>query len=602
MYSRRRFIQLTATASAGALLACENAMKATHRDVLPPPGTRFPRSMSTASRREIDVALDVLAGDLPRDLMGHVFTIGSVPTSDDGPQVIGDGMVYRLSLDGASMRIKTGLVRTDCFLLDEATQNDEELGFRDRTFIRSSSAYGIRNFANTAFVPIQDDRLLVSYDAGRPWEIDPATLEVITPVGLLDCWTPFLPPITPNLNFFPFSMTSAHPAYDADEQRTYLVNFAAPVEGLNTSPFTRVLWWDGDSEPQACEVIDQNGDPAVIAMACHQINVTQNYIVLLDTAFRLEAETFFGGDLVTRPSHPYTVMWIVPKAGLVPGGQVVAQRAVVATEGAHAVTLRDDTDGVIDIFIAHQNSFDPSEWIAPSDVVAQTGDSVDLDYVGLPVQPADRSIVGRYKIAAETGEVLESLRFQDSESWAFVLYSQDPRSPADSFGQFYWGTFGFDPELLTKRFLDAYAGHPERQVALQNLPREQLPSQIVRFDADAFEIADRFVMPLGYIGLSPTFAPREHGESEDGYIVLFVVNDKGDEIWIFESKDLAAGPICRLGHRDLDFGFTLHTTWLPELRASSDPPYVVNRSQDYEERLRALPMTAQNKAREVLGL
>ena len=338
--------------------------------------------MSTAARRELDTGLKLLAGDLPTDMTGHAFTIGSVPMSERGPQVVGDGIVYRLSFESNEVQLKSRLMKTDCYLLDQATLDDPELGFRDQTFIRSSPAFGVRNFANTAFQPIQDGRMIVTYDAGRPWEVDPHSLEVITPIGLLDCWTPFLPPVTPALNFFPLSMTSAHPAYDDASQITYLVNFAAPVEGLNAEPFTRVLWWDGTHEPEACDIVDADGNPAVIEMACHQMMVTDNYLLLVDTAFQLEAETFFGADPITRPALPQTAMWIIPKADLVAGAQVTAQRAVVPTEGAHAIALRNDDDGVISVLVAHQNSFDFSEWIAPTDVVVATGQPVSPNMLG----------------------------------------------------------------------------------------------------------------------------------------------------------------------------------------------------------------------------
>jgi hypothetical protein len=41
------------------------------------------------------------------------------------------------------------------------------------------------------------------------------------------------------------------------------------------------------------------------------------------------------------------------------------------------------------------------------------------------------------------------------------------------------------------------------------------------------------------------------------------------EVWIFRAGDLAAGPVCRLGHPDLDWGYTLHTAWLPAVPALS---------------------------------
>jgi len=535
------------------------------------------------------------------DLDGHAFTIGALPMSASGPQLAGDGIIYRLSFDPSSAMLTTRLVRTDCYLLDEATKDDEELGFQDLVFLRSSPAFGVRNFANTAFLPIQDDRLLVTYDAGRPWEIDPKTLDVVTPVGLLDTWKSSFPPLSPSLSFLSLSMTSAHPVYDSEDGRTYLVNFATVIQGVSSEPFTTVLWWDGNSEPSTCEIVDENGDPAIIRMSCHQMNVTDNYLVLHDTAFQMEAENFFSDTPVTKAALPETAMFIIRKTDLVDGGQAVARRAVVPIEGAHAVSLRDDSNG-IQLMIAHQNAFDPSEWITPGDVIYGRGTEVDPAYVGLLVQPADRSVVGRYRIDPETGEVLESALFSDPDSWAFTLYTQDKRYEEGRFGSLYWATFGFDPDLLTERFMEAYSQHPDRQVAIQDFPGEKLPSQIVRLDVDALEIKDRFVMPLGYLNLSPTFVPRIGGGRDEGYILTFVVSDQGDELWLFDSQDLAAGPICRMSHPDLNFAFTLHTEWMPTLDGQAAPTYVVDKTEDYGTRIQALSERAQSKAREVLGI
>lgn len=568
---------------------------------MPTPGTGFPRSTSTASRLEFEGRLQVLAGSLPTDIEGHALTIGAIPMSAAGPQLAGDGIIYRISFDPTAADIKTRLVRTDCFLLDEATAGDPELGFQDLAFLRSSPAFGVRNFANTAFQPIQDGRLIVTYDAGRPWEIDPVSLDVITPVGLLDSWQSGFPVLSPALGFLPLAMTSAHPAYDAVEKRTYFANFGTQIPGLSGEPFTKVLWWDGDSEPSCCEVIDENGAPATIRMSCHQMLVTDRYLVLFDTAFQMEAENFFNDTPVTKAALPETAMLIIKKADLVDGGQVVARRAVVPIEGAHAIGLRDDSDG-LRVMIAHQNASDPSEWITPDDVIYGQKTQVDPAYVGLLVQPADRSVVGRYRIDPETGEVLESVLFSDPESWALMLYTQDERFEDDRFGSLYWGTFGFDESLLTQRFMDAYGQHPDRQVAITDFPGEKQPSQLIRLDVDEMTVKDRFVMPLGYLGLSPTFLPRAGGARDEGYVLSFVVSDDCDQIWLFDSQNLAAGPLCRMAHPDLDFAFTLHTEWVPELVAQPTPTYVIDKSEDYGTRIEALSSRAQDKAREVLGI
>ena len=62
----------------------------------------------------------------------------------------------------------------------------------------------------------------------------------------------------------------------------------------------------------------------------------------------------------------------------------------------------------------------------------------------------------------------------------------------------------------------------------------------------------------------------------------------GDELWIFDAADLARGPLCRLGHPDLDFGFTIHTTWAPAI-APRTSPYRVRARDDYAAAVASLP-------------
>ena len=138
-------------------------------------------------------------------------------------------------------------------------------------------------------------------------------------------------------------MTSAHPAYYAEDGLTYLANFAAPQDGLTTEPFTRLLWWDGRASLNP-EVVDREG--CASEMACHS-SVTRNHVILFDTAFRLEAESFSAGfgtrpALLTQPcgSSPRRLMTEEPFKS---GGRCHrgARRCIV-----------DDTDDVLNVLIA----------------------------------------------------------------------------------------------------------------------------------------------------------------------------------------------------------------------------------------------------------
>ncbi|WP_437633274.1 carotenoid oxygenase family protein [Sorangium sp. So ce854] len=201
---------------------------------------RVPDALMTASAEELSrVELTVLESSLssgvPRDLTGHVFVIGPAgpfeggpPRADGAPIVSGPGMIYRLDLDtGGPVRLMSRRARTPCHHADVASRPGtrfEALGFRDAGLLRFSPHLGLRNHLNHALVPMHAPRaparLLVTGDAGRPYEIDPATLELVTPVGRNSTWFPAVPVDHP----FPVTLATAHPCFDAARGELFTVN------------------------------------------------------------------------------------------------------------------------------------------------------------------------------------------------------------------------------------------------------------------------------------------------------------------------------------------------------------------------------------------
>jgi hypothetical protein len=102
-------------------------------------------------------------------------------------------------------------------------------------------------------------------------------------------------------------------------------------------------------------------------------------------------------------------------------------------------------------------------------------------------------------------------------------------------------------------------------------------------------IADSYKFQPGYFGNSIQFIPRtgSDGSSTDGYIACTVLSDnpQKSEIWIFDAKDLTRGPLCKLRHPQLKFGFTTHTTWLPKIAPRTAGYYIAVR-EDFEDRVK----------------
>ncbi|MDJ0567946.1 MAG: carotenoid oxygenase family protein [Pleurocapsa sp. MO_192.B19] len=225
--------------------------------------SRFPQTIVAVSREEfIDpVKLTIRDADghettLPHDLHGHFFIVSPVGSSNSSSvegdeQVVwvtkngwtpiynGDGMVYRFSFDQGNASLKTRFIKPPCYYADLATVNEtkgsqyKDLAFQNLGISRVSlNKLGVRNQLNTAFVPFklsddESERLLVTWDVGRPYEVDPETLETLTPVGKNQDWEDFLP--SQQAQPFKQVMSSAHPVFDFKTGELFTVNVGKSI-------------------------------------------------------------------------------------------------------------------------------------------------------------------------------------------------------------------------------------------------------------------------------------------------------------------------------------------------------------------------------------
>ena len=103
-------------------------------------------------------------------------------------------------------------------------------------------------------------------------------------------------------------------------------------------------------------------------------------------------------------------------------------------------------------------------------------------------------------------------------------------------------------------------------------------------------IEDDYSFPNGRFVSTPTFVPKVNGGDNEGYIYCVVISDddqtegsSGDEIWIFDAQNLAQGPLCRLGHPDMNLPMTLHSAFLESL--PSGDTYSVSIYDDYNPQI-----------------
>ncbi|MCA8925865.1 MAG: carotenoid oxygenase family protein [Planctomycetes bacterium] len=563
-----------------------------------------PASMMSASTTPLDASLSVISGSLPADLEGHYFVIASAPPGNGTYVFGGDGVLHRVDLGGGQAAVKRRVLATPCYYADQATRGSLS-GFTglNRGPSRVSPKLGFRNLLNTALVPMGPDRLVAGYDAGRPFEVDPVSLRVVTPVGRHAEWQaaitiPTIPGLPAFGRVFPLVQASAHPAFDHRTGELFSAcygNVAPRVLGvtLGGKRFTQVVRWDGAGDLHAWDLVDGAGRAVELEMSAHQIHVTRDYVVIQDGAFEVETAKFLDRKALTVQQSE-TVLWIVNRGDLTgQGGQVTARRAAIPRESVHFVADYANPSGNLVVHLFHGCALDASEWLLDSDVRYDDGTPVRRDLEGLLCSPTDLSAIGRYVIDGASGQVrsgASTVVLDPDWMWGIGLYTHSGLQPQSDRDSLYVISGGILGETLPKRLADAYASYPHRTVPLNQLPLAQgVPAKLFRFAMDRSQVADGYSFPWGYQASSPHFAPRSSSRGPtDGYVICTVVSDdaswpgsSGDELWVFDAANLAQGPLCRLGHPDLDLPFTLHTAFLEQIQPRS-AGYLVDVEADHQ--------------------
>ena len=72
--------------------------------------------------------------------------------------------------------------------------------------------------------------MLITWDAGRPYEIDTKSLDVVTPIGSNTEWKEQIPLDLP----FEIVNTAAHPVFDPHDQNLYTINYGKSIKNWLT--------------------------------------------------------------------------------------------------------------------------------------------------------------------------------------------------------------------------------------------------------------------------------------------------------------------------------------------------------------------------------
>jgi all-trans-8'-apo-beta-carotenal 15,15'-oxygenase len=523
--------------------------------------------------------LDVVEGHWPNDMDGSIFIVGPDNRAPGGHWFAEPGMVCRIDCRpdvGGRVQVRSERVRTPLLRLRE------RLPWLFRTVAFAEvSPFGMTNMANTNVDGIEG-RLFIGYDAGRPIEIDPDTLDYLTPVGGNDEWFQALPGL-----FEPMVAVAAHPAADPEDRAIYFVNYS-PVPSEGGSPTVLVARWDLDGAVSSWPL---SGMPLFDTI--HDVKSSSGHLVFADLPFATGPETFSGSPRTT-PNQDITRLFIVSKEAMrtTPVGEPVPVTALeVPLPTGHLNVDVEEADGLLTVHLEHIPLADLMVMLRAGEP-AHSGAPISLDHEGLVTLGVQPAAVGRYRIDPRSGAVVESDVIWDDRVWGGILATRD-RSSAEARARqrhLWYASLGFDPDLVPEEWWRLYGeAGLDCLVPPGELPTTALPATLSRFDLDAGKVAEVHMFPAGEFPSPPQFVPRAgSGEPDDGYVVVMVHRDGPKELQVFDAQHLERGPLARASAPGFCPPLLLHSTWMSPDRPGR-PAYRVPLWRDVWGALRAIP-------------
>lgn len=513
-------------------------------------------------------------------------------------------------------------------------------------------------------------RLICCYDAGPPVEIDPATLETIGVVGeswdaeALDGLVAF-PPILatahpmydPDSGLFfavnygrsSLSMLESVPFFEALAFLPEAVNYGlgrlaaiigkAPFvpslrslparvaswvmqatqgisrrgneEGIIPKDFLDLVVWSGEGDIVRLPVVDMaTGKPAVVEQSMHQIAITRNYVLLLDTNFKLRFDQFYNNPFPNVPELERLIrtalasqqgstsnLWVIRRDAVMHALAAETNHAVAAWKvpllgAVHFLADYDDSHG-IRIQCAHGNALDIAEWVRRDDQRLDGG-TVREQMHGMVASSVDVSELGQYVIDPLKRRVVEARRISSDLLWGIALYAARGVPAWDKIPErlthAFWFSSGLWEDTYTLFIRALYAAYPDRAIPLSEVDkivsRGGMPSTLVTVDLESFTICDSYTFASAVTLSSPQFVP-DPARSGDrgGWITAIVWTTDASWLWVFDAEDLARGPLAELSV-PTTLGFSLHTAWLPNVTAN-DSASALQRSQPQTRRTSA---------------
>lgn len=543
-------------------------------------------SVCNTSTLDGEFKLNCVEGKYPNDIEGslHICQCLGVPEAF----MVGDTNMVRIDFDKDNVHLKNRLMWTPAALarlkLEKSKHKFDYMGL-----MFTSPGLGMFSYTEGMYV-LADGRIAVTSDVDRPWVIERDSLRAVTPIGKRDEWIPMMSGQMGEImgNLFA-GYSNSHVMYtDFEQKETFFVNYQyKQTDG--THP-VNLIKWDGKGDFEKWSVLDENGEQVQIKQSIHELVFTRDYILLADTAFIAGTEMMTPWKNAPLPFEK-TEMYIISRKDLTEkNSSVIAKKFVFGEPCIHLIPEYENPDGKITVYMLHTPATNTAEILRNYDRNLN-GELFAKHLVGYGTLPVlDLSSVGKHILNTNDGKVEQSKYIAEQPyTWGPYLYAYMGRQTKAFQDQDLFVMFkGFSKEMLPKRIYKAYKDIDNRRVPIEEMVGGKGIEQnnsICRIDKDKFEIADSYVFPDKV--LLYTMACLD-----EGYVIAGVVSDSpasenssGHEYWLFEANNLAKGPICKLGHKDLNNTTLFHTVYLPKSIQNSfeKATYNVDLKEDYPE-------------------
>lgn len=557
--------------------------------------TMLPANYTICNKDTVDSQFELrcVSGDLPADIEGSLYIaqcLGSPKAF-----MVGETNIVRLEFGVGRVKLTNRLMRTPASLaLGSLARTKYRFDFFGLMYL--SPGLGMFSYTEGMYL-LPDGRIAVTSDIDRPWVIDRSDLRATTPIGRRDEWIPMLRDSAGEAlgKLFAGYNTSHAIQVDHHTGEVFMVNFLKKQS--NGEHPVHLIRWDGQGAFERWLVLNEDGEPIEIEQSIHELVFSKDYILLVDTAFVTDTEIFFPWKSAPLPSEK-SVVYIVDRRSLDPHSRTVfAQRMEVNEACIHLVADYDNPDDNVTVYMLHTPATNTAELIQEHDrdLNGQYFSKSLIGYGTLPV--LDLSSVGKHVLDMKRKVAHSQYLAQMPYTWGPYLYTYMGAKTSPFHGQDLFVMFkGFSKDILPKRIFHAYKDVASRKISLDRMVGGeglQHNNSICRITTKDLKIADAYVFPDRVLLL--TIACLEAKDKKyPGYVLAGVVKDEivdgvssGHEYWLFPADNLAGGPVCKLGHPELNNSTLFHAVYIPSSSGSNRKdhvaPYRVSLRDDYPE-------------------